>query len=1080
MLPIKRFNDYDKSARAAILTLVLSMQLPLEQTKEMVKTLISLGASTAQADVNHNTVLQYCVADRPDLLDTLCQLDPTGVKRSINHLAIPSDFAWSNKNVPSPLNTAVEARDGSTAIHLLAAGAKPEVDYAAYIKALGLVQKNSQFDEKFYRQHFQDTVEQPVIGALNFDLPQVARAMIADFGADINTLSTMGWSVLNNEWRRRSGYSGTSVLDVVRNRISELKEWKFEPRIPEPPKTMKDNSEYLLDFEEGTFAHFAAKRQVENAREAYEQELERYEEEKKRETDRTGVKEKQQALDSLISEFEQLEAMMVARGAKTFYELHPDIQKPSSSGSRGSYERPAGEPFAVSLQFRLGYLSEEERKRYLRLFEASWSGDLATLRDLTSTVWQDEKGVDHPPLTMAVRDETLRLTPIAIAVLQGHRDVANAAMEIARTQYVAPEEAKRRRYGIDGGDADGDSDVDSDDEMDVYSEVVDAEFTREDVGKASLEVMCESKPEQVLGWTYHHCVDWVVEPAGAPTQANHSGFSYFGPRKPHTLADRRSNLGGTQASSDTLSDNLPTKDMDPPDSLISLAIRNNDLELLEYLLKLGFEYEQSDATVPDDRKTPFFELSVTDSDYAAHVGRANIFRRLAERHGAGLELDYLVERYGVELKEKPKYYQGLTVRGSKRKDWASRHGGAADPDCEPTPPLLQSILDSSLEIVEWWLSDAPMRCYREFAEANKADKRIYRLMQSDDGFEGSVRKYLARRSHLAIHCAVLAPLTAESVKVLQYLLRAMPEKLEAKNIDGMTPLHVAFATYNRRAAKMLIDAGADQMCRDSAGRNLVHALLDRNPDDTQQIAGLKAMLELIDKRLVREMFLQRSASRTPLASWTLGKSPINKDQAATLDVILSYSGGQELAFINGEGDTPLHDAVKCDDLLLVEALLARDPELLNRENATGRTPFEMAHDAVLADMCNEPPPMPNDHQFAERRAVRYGLSRSWHEDILRRNTKDFAAGESAIATSDRERVWKMLRETRAKLVEAGKAKRRLVTLQEANEVARRLAGRKTRVAGDDAAGEVGGESEGAVVVDEVRRLVDERWFYAVG
>jgi hypothetical protein len=40
---------YDKSPRGAILTLVLALNLPLEKAKAMVQTLLSLGASSAQA-----------------------------------------------------------------------------------------------------------------------------------------------------------------------------------------------------------------------------------------------------------------------------------------------------------------------------------------------------------------------------------------------------------------------------------------------------------------------------------------------------------------------------------------------------------------------------------------------------------------------------------------------------------------------------------------------------------------------------------------------------------------------------------------------------------------------------------------------------------------------------------------------------------------------------------------------------------------------------------------------------------------------------------------------------------------------
>jgi ankyrin repeat protein len=93
LLPIKLFNDHDRSAKAAILTLVLALQLPAKEAEQMARTLIQLGASSAQASVDQTTALQYCVADTPDLLDTLGDADMAGVMRAINHLSV-NGYRW--------------------------------------------------------------------------------------------------------------------------------------------------------------------------------------------------------------------------------------------------------------------------------------------------------------------------------------------------------------------------------------------------------------------------------------------------------------------------------------------------------------------------------------------------------------------------------------------------------------------------------------------------------------------------------------------------------------------------------------------------------------------------------------------------------------------------------------------------------------------------------------------------------------------------------------------------------------------------------------------------------------------------
>lgn len=134
LLPIKLFNDHDRSARAAILTLVLALQLPLAEAKEMVNTLTQLGASVAQADINQHTVLHTSVVHRPEMLTTLHSADPTGFGRAISHLSASGPYY--RLDISSSLMTAINARDSLTSLLLLTSGAKAAVDFSSYIKVI--------------------------------------------------------------------------------------------------------------------------------------------------------------------------------------------------------------------------------------------------------------------------------------------------------------------------------------------------------------------------------------------------------------------------------------------------------------------------------------------------------------------------------------------------------------------------------------------------------------------------------------------------------------------------------------------------------------------------------------------------------------------------------------------------------------------------------------------------------------------------------------------------------------------------------------------------------------------------------
>lgn len=281
--------------------------------------------------------------------------------------------------------------------------------------------------------------------------------------------------------------------------------------------------------------------------------------------------------------------------------------------------------------------------------------------------------------------------------------------------------------------------------------------------------------------------------------------------------------------------------------------------------------------------------------------------------------------------------------------------------------------------------------------------------------------------------------------LLRLLVKAMPNAVNAKSSEGITPLQIAFWHYREPHAKLLIDAGADQTARDKQGNNIMHSLLRRPVSTKKKLATLPRMLDLIDRRVVQSLFSERTASHpgslTPLAQWAQSlatNGAYQKHGVDVLDLIVDYSKGLELDTINGEGNTPLHVAVRESSFDLVEAILRHDPSLLLRENATGRTPFEMAEDRAIGDFCANPPPLPDQNNYG--RILRRSRAHTSNSNLVDRNTESFAAKEVNSSKNDEERVYDVLKEVKSKL---GQAKRKLVSLNEANEVARRLAANKS-------------------------------------
>jgi len=521
--------------------------------------------------------------------------------------------------------------------------------------------------------------------------------------------------------------------------------------------------------------------------------------------------------------------------------------------------------------------------------------------------------------------------------------------------------------------------------------------------------------------------------------------------------------------------------------LIQLAIFNNDLDLLSYLIALGedFSVKSSTDTEHDSLKTTAFNIGHSTFLYALQSNCPHLLAELIKRTGAGIPLNKFAKASGVEATEKPKYYQGLSVYGKKRKDWADAGMNTAvyEPVEYHRPPLLEASHYGVLDTVEWLMSDAPLRCYRQFAGSHADDKRLQLLAKSKKGFEGFVKKFLGTHSTLALHSAVIAQPSIESLELLQYLAEAMPEALEAKNVDGLTPLAVAFDLYRHDAAKILIQAGADQTARTKGGKNLVHLLLEHaDVEEEKHFKQLRVMMDLIDKRLLPSMFVERCSqdpgTLTPLALWLRTAHFRNSEwEIKVLQFILSYSKGRELGLLNGEGDTPLHVMVRTSNPWRAEVVLEAAPELVNRENAVGRTPYEMAEDQEIASMCFGPPVINRGSpSYIHRRGQgRYNsITDVAPHDFVKPAKDEADDGEPA----EYKTCWFLVKQAKARLEAEGKSKRRLVTLSEANVVAERIAQAKAsrtrhgrsvmREDGSDVGGEEAEEEEEeSAIADEV-------------
>lgn len=310
----------------------------------------------------------------------------------------------------------------------------------------------------------------------------------------------------------------------------------------------------------------------------------------------------------------------------------------------------------------------------------------------------------------------------------------------------------------------------------------------------------------------------------------------------------------------------------------------------------------------------------------------------------------------------------------------------------------------------------------------------------------------------ALHAAILSSAPDEkSLEAINYLIAVMPDSINLPSrTHKLTPLALAFLKGRIDTASALINAGADQTTRDSDGKNLIHLAMiyaSKFPLEKQE-DGMKAfrkLLELIDKRVIKSLFTERASSGpgglTPIAYWLCGNPSYNypytshgtsqsRLPASTLTILLEFGGAEAVRMMDGSGQFPLHLAVKSRHTEVFRLLLEHDPALLGRENAMGQTAAELAWSMLVQEVVRDGNP---DIRGSSSRTR---LENKAAEDFAEGSESDTEADDEEEGTSAIEKIWKIIKETAEREPKA--RVRKLVSVNEAREVARRLADKKKK------------------------------------
>jgi ankyrin repeat protein len=737
-VPIKLRNTWNNCPRAAILSLVLALTLPAQDCEAIAAELIDAGARCTQADLNRTTAFQYYVNQGVDALETIVSLDRKHAMSILNYINFPGS-SWYPV-CQTPLTMAIQNKDLKTAKRLLQLGATPTIEYDAWLPAY---MKKNENNHSAAERMYSDYTEQPIMLAINRELPELVRTLV-EHGVDINSTNKYG-----SKKARDGGIYFPSdavprtVLDELRAKIDELESIKpqngNEPFKPEP---LLDDSHYLSDHPEGSYSQWSMKTQLKDAKKTFNSQTETYNSALKNSEEHEGRRLKSEAVSKLIKEFKETEKYLLDHGAKGFYEIETELAADAAAKfeankklqelrqlqNRTNY-RFKPKPWEFEYRFSgVPQLTDNQRADYVRLFTAAWDGNSELVQELTTEPRGENK--DIPPLTIGVTDGHGH-NPFSIAFFRGHVDLAFKILSIAQAQYE-PRDIKLS-YTMNESDEDYDENENSynsdeelhssgtnDDGPILYSRLPAAvrdQFTVEDIGAISTLVNSKISPVTMM-----QVAPYIDGISGGILET--------------IKVDRKANLA--------------TERVTP----LEYAMKVGDHKLFDALLDAAISYQDLEGQVVEN-KSRKFEVSDKTLRYAFRLGRIDMISKLMSRTCAGVPLTELVEKTGLKSTKKPKYYQGLSIRGQKNEAWAQsyRNGGVPFSSQGKAPLLLQAAQEVNIETFEWLLSDAPIRLYQEYATNNATDNRLQILSKSKDGFEKAIIDWLgAKGKQQAIVC----------------------------------------------------------------------------------------------------------------------------------------------------------------------------------------------------------------------------------------------------------------------------------------------------------------------------------------
>ncbi|EEH09828.1 ankyrin repeat protein [Histoplasma capsulatum G186AR] len=1037
----KEYNNY-----YVIFSMILAMHLPFEQSTDMLRTLLELGASSTQANKDHITAFHSLViAGEPRHIDLIFDIDAAAAQLAINHPFIST--SWRPQSA-LPLNSAISYKGTGMVEKLLEKGAI----VSGFFERLRRIwaRRNNQGNK------IEHILRQPIIQAAEFSTPAVVKTLL-DAGAEVNAITTGSHRLID----KQAYYSsGQTVLDLITARLDFLKSLDKPQQAPISIVELKPDVVYLKDLAEGTFEHSFVQNELAIAKLASE-----VIQDKLNSEECTKFKQQQRLradwIEREIKELEALEQTLKAKGGKPFAELYPEHARAADKTQKSSSTAEASKEFEVACTFTDQDVGDVDTKEYIPLFQAAWDGNIGKVKQLTTEPATVKKPRSSLQLTARLREREVDI--FTIAVVRGHFELARGILQDVDAQQWKRDTKKstRKVYEVvvdndnDYNSYDSDSEPDAPDSegVNVRFDIVDDEQTIDDVRE--LEAVSVGKYTTSVSHLLNRERDMSM---------------FLGDENKDTVKADHATLADTHLLNWYRDPITQTVDMNAFKAkrrmdLMSLAVQRNDFAAVKFLVEQKTHYlrhskEEDNNKSSDEDRHKFITIGSDILNMCLRDGCTQILGYLMSTTGLGFPFEALMKEAGVKPETEPKFYRGLSVYGKKRANWAAENSYRYfRPIFGSHSLLLLAISEGNIDAVKWFLTDAPEQKYKEFLHTHRDDARLAPLFKMEGGIDDMLASWLGARRNLALHCAILAsPSEKSSASLVQFILESFPDSLHTKNIEGFTPLHLAFSGRRITAAKMLVEAGADQAARDNDGRNMLHHIFASHRSTVESSPKLlRTLCDILDPEIVPILAQQRSrleidisgrigfGRQIPLSQW-LSHGP--ETETATLEAILDITGGKELYILNEQGNYPIHEVIKDQKIDFARVMLERDPRLAVLENATGTTPLEVAENRLISYLVNQYRMVEENigesgnsrHSYSSSAPVpyRYFLNR-WRREPEKFDPSQIynLKGDGPFISWDDCKEGKILQLLRSAAAKSDK-KRILISLQDSNELVRRL------------------------------------------